>query len=38
MHRKGTSKGKDRTIFRNTASKTKAVNLAPKIMRGGIRF
>lgn len=28
----------DHKIFRNTASKTKAINLAPKIMRGGIRL
>lgn len=29
---------KDRKIFRNTASKSKLVNIAPKVMRGGIRL
>lgn len=28
----------DQKIFHNTAGKTKKVNIAPKIMRGGIRF
>lgn len=37
-HRKRTYKPKDRRIFRNTAAKTKEINLAPKIMRGGIRL
>lgn len=37
-HRKGTKKKKDRSIFRNTAAKVKQINLAPKIMRGGIRL
>lgn len=36
-HRQHTS-GNDKKIFRNTAAKTKAINLAPKIMRGGIRL
>lgn len=28
----------DRKIFRNTATKVKAINLPQKIYRGGIRF
>lgn len=28
----------DKKIFRNTATKVKAINLYPRIMRGGIRF
>lgn len=38
MRRKVMSKGKDRKVFRRTAVKTKKVNIAPKIMRGGIRL
>lgn len=38
MHRKGTKKSKDAKIFRNTAAKTKRINVAPKIQRGGIRL
>lgn len=30
--------GKDRLIFRNTAKKTRAINLSPKVSRGGIRL
>lgn len=37
MHRKPAGP-KDNKIFKNTASKTKAINLYPKIMRGGIRL
>lgn len=37
-HRAPVRKSKDRKVFKNTADKTKKVNLAPKIMRGGIRF
>lgn len=37
MHRQPAGKS-DGKIFRNTASKTKAINLYPKIMRGGIRL
>lgn len=37
-HRENAPKGKDQKIFRNTASKTKKINVAPKIMRGGIRL
>lgn len=36
MHRKAAKAGKDKRIFRNTAAKTKKINVAPKIMRGGI--
>lgn len=36
-HRQHTGSN-DKKIFRNTAAKTKAINLAPKIMRGGIRL
>ena len=28
----------DKKFFRNTAAKTKAINLGEKVMRGGIRF
>lgn len=38
MRRKVMSKGKDRKVFRRTAVKTKKVNIAPKVMRGGIRL
>lgn len=37
MHRKSAS-GADKKIFRNTASRVKKINVAPKIMRGGIRL
>lgn len=33
-----TNPRKDKKIFRRTASKTKAVNLGYRFMRGGIRF
>lgn len=29
---------KDRKIFRRTAVKSKKINLAPRVMRGGIRL
>lgn len=29
---------KDRKVFTNTAKKTKSMNVAPKIMRGGTRL
>lgn len=38
MSRKKTSKKKDKRIFRNTAITSKKINLAPTIMRGGIRL
>lgn len=37
-HRTTTNKKTDKKIFKNTASTTKKVNIAPKVMRGGIRF
>lgn len=36
--RSGTRKGLDRRIFRNTAVKSKKINVNPKIFRGGIRL
>ena len=36
--RREASRRKDARYFRQTASHTKAVNLAQKIFRGGIRF
>ena len=33
-----TNRKRDRAIFRRTASKTKLINVAPKVMRGGIRL
>lgn len=29
---------KDKKVFRRTAVKTKKINIAPKVMRGGIRL
>nr|DAU30764.1 MAG TPA: hypothetical protein [Microviridae sp.] len=29
---------KDKQIFKETAAKTKRINIAPKVMRGGIRL
>lgn len=29
---------KDKKVFKNTADKSKKINIAPKIMRGGIRL
>lgn len=37
-HRKPTSPGKDQSVFRNTAVKTKEINIKPKVSRGGIRL
>lgn len=37
-NRSETKKSVDSRIFRNTASKTKLINVAPKVMRGGIRL
>lgn len=31
-------KSVDRKIFRNTAKKTRAINLSPRVSRGGIRL
>lgn len=38
MLREEMPRSKDENIFRRTAVKTKAVNLYPNIMRGGIRL
>lgn len=32
------SRGKDKRVFRQTAVKTKKVNVAPNVQRGGIRL
>lgn len=38
MARKRMKKGRDRKVFRNTAIRTKKVNVDPKSYRGGIRL
>lgn len=37
-YRKKVKKKKDNRIFRNTAMKTKKINIAPKVSRGGIQL
>lgn len=37
-HRKRRSPGPDKKAFARTASKTKDINVKPKVMRGGIRL
>lgn len=37
-HRKKVKMSRDRKVFKATASKTKKININPKIMRGGIRL
>lgn len=37
-HRAPTKKKKDNRIFRNTAMKTKQINIKPKTSRGGIQL
>ena len=37
-YRKKAKKGKDRKIFRNTAIKSKNINLSPIVPSGGIRL
>lgn len=37
-YRESTNREVDVRIFRNTASKTKRINVNPRIMRGGIRL
>lgn len=37
-HRKSTKSSKDARIFRNTAMKTKKINIKPHISRGGIQL
>lgn len=36
--RKKMRKQRDRKIFRNTADKTRVINVKPVVMRGGIRL
>lgn len=36
MHRKPVSAAVDRKVFNQTARKTKKINIAPRIQRGGI--
>lgn len=36
--RKPMKRGKDRKMFRRTAVKSKSINLAPVVYRGGIRL
>lgn len=38
MARRKMSRGKDKQVFRRTASKSKKINIEPKIYRGGIRL
>lgn len=38
MKRKPMKRKSDKKVFRRTAVKTKKINLAPKVMRGGIRL
>ena len=38
MKRRSMKPSKDRKIFRRTAVKSKKINLAPRVMRGGIRL
>lgn len=38
MYRESVKPSLDRKVFHNTASYTKAINLAPRVMRGGIRL
>lgn len=38
MKRAPTRPAKDEKIFRNTATKTKAINVSPKVSRGGTRL
>lgn len=37
-HRKKVSGKKDKRIFMHTAMKTKKINIAPKVSRGGIQL
>ncbi len=38
MKRYTTPHGKDRRVFNSTAERTSAINVRPKIMRGGFRL
>lgn len=37
-HRKRAPRKQDKKVFNQTARRTKKINLAPRIMRGGIRL
>lgn len=37
-NRRKLHKRKDRRVYSRTAEKTKKINIAPKVMRGGIRL
>ena len=38
MYRKKMKKTKDKQVFKQTANKTKAINVSPVVKRGGIRL
>ena len=38
MKRSKMSRGKDRKVFKNSADKTKKININPAVARGGIRL
>lgn len=38
MKRQSVPAGKDKRVFSNSASHTKAINVSPKVYRGGIRL
>lgn len=38
MKREKLKTAKDKKVFKRTAAKTKKINLAPKVMRGGTRL
>lgn len=38
MSRKRMRRGKDKKVFRRTASQSKKININPVVMRGGIRL
>ena len=38
MYRKKMKKNKDKQVFKQTANKTKAINVSPVVKRGGIRL
>lgn len=38
MKRKPTKRKVDKKVFRNTANRTKTINITPCVMRGGIRL
>lgn len=37
-NRRKLRRGKDKKVYARTAEKTKKINIAPKVMRGGIRL